>query len=99
VLHAGSGAAFPLDVEGEERLVVLQEIDPGLFRTADPEEIFMAVRKAVTLGHELQLHEIVLVKRRTVPKTSSGKIQRRASKQQYLDGELQAEARWKAQPA
>ncbi|MDX2284880.1 MAG: fatty acyl-AMP ligase [Bacteroidia bacterium] len=99
VLHAGSGAAFPLDVDGEERLVVIQEIDPGLFRTADPEEIFMAVRKAVTLGHELQLHEIVLVKRRTVPKTSSGKIQRRASKQQYLDGELQTEASWKAQPA
>ena len=42
--------------------------------------------------HELQPHEVVLVKAGTIPKTSSGKIQRRACRAAFLEGSLSA---WK----
>ncbi|HVR96174.1 MAG TPA: AMP-binding protein, partial [Thermoanaerobaculia bacterium] len=85
-LRPGSGAAFSVDVDGEERLVVVQEVDR---RPQDPvQTIAEAVRRAVAEEHEVQVHEVVLVRAGTVPKTSSGKIQRHACLTLYLGGEL-----------
>ena len=44
----------------------------------DPEEVAEAIRAAVAEEHEVQVHEVVLVRAGDVPKTSSGKVQRRA---------------------
>src|SRR4029077_7059127 len=70
-LRAGSGAAFAVDVEGEERLALVYEVDrhPG----AGVDAIADAVRRAVAEEHEVQVHRVVLVRAGTVPKTSSGK--------------------------
>jgi acyl carrier protein len=54
----------------------------------DREEVASAIRKAVAEEHELEVHAVVLVRTGTVPKTSSGKLQRRACRDQYLDGAL-----------
>ncbi|HEX4496636.1 MAG TPA: amino acid adenylation domain-containing protein, partial [Thermoanaerobaculia bacterium] len=85
-LRAGSGAAFAVDVEGEERLVVVYEVDrhPG----AGVDEIIDAVRRAVAEEHEVQVHQVVLVRAGSVPKTSSGKIQRHACRSAYLGQSL-----------
>ncbi|MGC1375083.1 MAG: condensation domain-containing protein, partial [Anaerolineales bacterium] len=82
-----SGAAFSMDAEGEERLVIVQEVD----RHAKAEEfpnIIAAIRQAVVEQHELQTYAVVLIRMGCIPKTSSGKIQRRACKAQYLDNSL-----------
>ncbi len=86
-LRSGSGAAFAVEVDNEERLVVVQELE---FR-AKPnlEEVIQAIRQAVTEEHEVQVHAVVLIKPGSIPKTSSGKIQRRATRAQFLAGELQ----------
>ncbi len=84
-MRAGSGAAFSVEIEGEERLVVVYEVD----RHAEAlGEIAEAVRRAVAEEHEALVHEVVLVPQGGVPKTTSGKIQRRGCRELYLAGEL-----------
>ena len=92
-LRAGCGAAFSVEVEGEERLVVVQEVEreaekrwaqePGALSAAAE-----AVRRAVAEEHEVAVHAVVLVRTGTVPKTSSGKIRRRSCREDFLAGLL-----------
>lgn len=79
-------AAFTVDVKNEERLVVVQELE---FR-AKPnlEQVINAIRQAVTEEHEVQVYAVVLIKPGSIPKTSSGKIQRRATRAQFESGTL-----------
>jgi acyl carrier protein len=65
---------------------VVQELE---FR-AKPnlEEVIAAIRQAVVEEHEVQVYAVVLIKPGTIAKTSSGKIQRRATRAQFLAGEL-----------
>lgn len=86
-LRAGSVAAFAVELEKEERLVVVQELE---FR-AKPniEEVINAIRQAIAQEHEVQVYAIVLIKAGTIPKTSSGKIQRRTTKAGFLAGTLE----------
>jgi acyl-CoA synthetase (AMP-forming)/AMP-acid ligase II/acyl carrier protein len=87
-LRLGSSAAFSVEVEGEERLVVVQELE---FRQKpDVEEVIAAIRQAVAEEHEVQVYGVVLIKPGSIPKTSSGKIQRRACRARFLAGELDA---------
>jgi acyl-CoA synthetase (AMP-forming)/AMP-acid ligase II len=51
-------------------------------------EITRAVRHAVTRFHGLRVHDVVLLKSGTIPKTSSGKIRRHACRDSYLAGTL-----------
>jgi amino acid adenylation domain-containing protein len=86
-LRKGSVAAFAVEVENEERLVVVQELE---FRQKpDFEEVTAAIRHAVTLEYEVQVYAVVLIKGGSIPKTSSGKIQRRACKAEFLAGTLE----------
>jgi len=93
-LAPGGGAAFSVEVEGEERLVVAQELRPRARPEAlAPETIdrlAAAVRRAVAEEHEAQVHEVVLLAPGTLPKTSSGKVQRRECRRLYLAGALAA---------
>lgn len=80
--------------EGAEQLVLVQETVRR--RDLDFPSIIEAVRKKVALTHELALTAIVLIKARSIPKTSSGKIQRHACRDGYLAGTLAAQATWSA---
>ncbi len=91
-LRPGCGAAFTVEVDGEERLVVVQEIERQ-YRQIDGEELAAAIRSAVAGQHELQVYAVVLLKPGGIPKTSSGKIQRHACRAGFLSGELEALAR------
>ncbi|WP_138505854.1 non-ribosomal peptide synthetase [Nostoc sp. PA-18-2419] len=85
-LRSGANAAFTVEVNNEERLVLVQELE---FR-AKPNlaEVARAIRQAITEEHEVQVYAVVLIKPGTIPKTSSGKIQRRATRTQFQNGEL-----------
>jgi amino acid adenylation domain-containing protein len=88
-LRAGCGAAFSVDVSGEEMLVVVQEIE----RNARQQDAYGAVgviRQAIAEDHELHAHAVVLIKAGTLPKTSSGKVQRRACREAFLASNLDA---------
>ncbi|MGZ4112319.1 MAG: AMP-binding protein, partial [Tumebacillaceae bacterium] len=81
------GAAFSVEADGEERLVVVQEIDRQ-FRKSNLDEVVSAVRQAVAEQHQLQVYAVVLIKPASIPKTSSGKIQRHACRERFLSGAL-----------
>ncbi|HEY2292550.1 MAG TPA: amino acid adenylation domain-containing protein, partial [Thermoanaerobaculia bacterium] len=85
-LQPGGGAAFSVEIGGEERLVVVQEA--VRHRKDGVEEIAEAVRRAVAAEHEAQVHEVVLIRQAGLPKTSSGKVRRRLCRELYLRDEL-----------
>ncbi|HVG10617.1 MAG TPA: AMP-binding protein, partial [Thermoanaerobaculia bacterium] len=91
-LRLGCSAAFPVEVGSEERLVVACELE---HRARSPyAAVVEAIRQAITEEHEIQPHEVVLLETGTIPKTSSGKIQRHACRARYLAGELAV--RWRS---
>jgi amino acid adenylation domain-containing protein len=81
------GAAFSVEADGEERLVVVQEVTPH--RQADAGETTRAIRQAIAEQHELQTYSVTLIRAGTLPKTSSGKIRRRDCRAMFLAGELE----------
>jgi amino acid adenylation domain-containing protein len=87
-------AAFSIDTDGEEKLVVVLEADRLRRPDAvlDPTEIAAAVRKAVSEKFDLSVHAVVLLKMGSIPRTSSGKIQRRTCRESYLHGRLEVVA-------
>ena len=58
--------------------------------------VFQAICRAVSVEHNLGLDAIVLIKAGSVPKTSSGKIQRHACRKGYLEGTLDVVGQWRA---
>ncbi len=52
------------------------------------------MRQAVLQHHELNPHAIILLKTGSIPKTSSGKIQRHACKAGFLNGSLNVVGQW-----
>ncbi|MFD2169281.1 amino acid adenylation domain-containing protein [Tumebacillus lipolyticus] len=88
-IATGNLAAFSVEADEEERLVITAEVERA-YRKADLDEVVSAVRLAVAEAHELQVYGIVLLKPASIPKTSSGKIQRHACKDRFLHGGLQA---------
>ncbi|ATB30894.1 AMP-binding protein [Melittangium boletus] len=82
-LRPGCGAAFALDSGSEERLVVVQEVQRER-EHEDLDSLTHAVRRAVAEAHGLHLDTLVLVRAGSIPKTSSGKIQRHACRQDFL---------------
>ncbi|MEX0866094.1 MAG: aminotransferase class I/II-fold pyridoxal phosphate-dependent enzyme, partial [Pirellulales bacterium] len=91
-LVVDSGAAFSIDEDGQEKLVVVQEVDRD--RNRNHAEIFSAIRKAVATQHDLMVDTIALVRMRSIPKTSSGKIQRYACRDMFMSGEIGELDRW-----
>ncbi|HEY3580096.1 MAG TPA: amino acid adenylation domain-containing protein, partial [Pyrinomonadaceae bacterium] len=92
-LRRGGGVAFSVEVEGEERLVVVQELERHA--SSDLDALVQRVRQAITEEHEVQPVAIVLVRAGSVPKTSSGKLQRRACREMFLAGSFETLAEWR----
>jgi amino acid adenylation domain-containing protein len=85
-LAPGAVAAFAIERAHEEQLVIVAEVN----RRDNPsvDAIARAIRGAIAEQHQVQVHDVGLVETGTLPKTSSGKIQRYLCRQAYLDGEL-----------
>jgi thioester reductase-like protein len=94
-LRFDSGAAFACEAEDGEALVLVQEVERSQLRGLDVAQVFAAIREAYWDGFQIQADELVLVKPGSVPKTTSGKIRRRACKEALAAGELPVIARWR----
>jgi 8-amino-7-oxononanoate synthase/acyl carrier protein len=91
-LQAGAVGAFAVDLGDQERLVIVAETERQ--RHKDWDEVIEKVRRGVTADHELPPDAVVLVRFGSIPKTSSGKIQRGACRDDFLQGKLQTVAQW-----
>ena len=90
-LRPGCGAAFSVDLDGEERLVLVQEVERHPRDGAAA--IVAAIRDALARAHEVRVHEVILARPGAVPRTTSGKVQRAACRELYRAGRLEVYAR------
>ena len=85
-IDARNGADIAAD-DSSETLVVVAERAPGAGK-ADPGPVADAVRSAISARHGVTAQDVLLVPAGSIPRTSSGKIARRACKAAYVDGTL-----------
>ena len=88
-LRRHGGAAFTVAEDGEaERLVVVQEVERTYRNRIVVGEIVSRIREAVVSEHEIVPYRIALLRPGTLPKTTSGKIQRSLTRKLWLEGKL-----------
>ncbi|CAH0488980.1 unnamed protein product [Peronospora farinosa] len=86
-VRPGCTAAFSIEKGDEEALVVVAEVKNGSTQQT-LEEICREIIKMVLTEHQLKCEAIVLLHQKTICKTTSGKIQRSASKAHFLSNTL-----------
>lgn len=57
-------------------------------QSSETEEIVKSIRRAVAENHQLQVYDVQLLKPMRLPRTSSGKVMRHASRSGYVAGTL-----------
>jgi acyl-CoA synthetase (AMP-forming)/AMP-acid ligase II len=83
-----TAAAFSIDVAEQEQVIVVQEVARERLADLDPIETVDRALDAVASAHGLRLYDLKLVRPGTIPRTTSGKIQRHLCRERYLAGEL-----------
>ncbi len=84
MVRRGYVAAFTADVD---EVVIIAERASGT-RRADPATAIAAIRAAVADVHGLSVADIRFVPAGSIPRTTSGKLARRACRDHYLRGEI-----------
>lgn len=93
-LEPGAGVALGIDIQGVERLAIVYEIKRTARNGLDINEVASAIRAAVVKQQEIDVHMVVLLQPASLPKTSSGKVQRQTCKQRLLANGLETVAVW-----
>lgn len=87
-LRINAGAAFVVEQDNEDRLIIAHEVERTYLRNLNQKEVIDAVRLEISRQHNLQVHQVLLLRTGSIPKTSSGKIQRYACRTGFLQGNL-----------
>lgn len=91
-LRTGCLAAFGLNEGNEEKVGLIAEVREP--RKTDFEDVVKAIRRAISEKIQVKIHTIGLVPKDGVPKTSSGKIQRRLSQAHFQERKLKLVHQW-----
>nr|WP_076482501.1 long-chain-fatty-acid--AMP ligase FadD32 [Williamsia sterculiae] len=83
--NATNGLKFDAN-DASEQLVIVAERGPG--KRTDPQEVADTVRSTIAQRHGVMVRDLLLVPAGSIPRTSSGKIGRRATRTSYIDGTL-----------
>jgi acyl-CoA synthetase (AMP-forming)/AMP-acid ligase II len=95
-LRAGGGAAFSITENNVEQLVVVHEVQRREIDGVDWNDVIKTIRSNIAREHGIRAHAVVLIRRATISKTSSGKIMRSETRRQFMENELQVVAEWRA---
>ena len=87
--------AFGVERDGVESLVIVAEVAREQRSRLNVEEVGDAVCRAVASEHGVSPLELVLVRPATTLKTSSGKLQRTATREAYVNGSLDVINVWR----
>lgn len=93
-IRSGFGAAFSIETELGEQLIIAYEIERRYLRELNVEEVVNAIRQTVAEQNTVDVFGVVLLKTGSIPKTTSGKIQRRQCRTQFLAGSLEVVGQW-----
>ena len=87
-VRKGCCAAFSVERDGEERLVIVAEHTASANQPV--QDVVRAIKRAVAEQHQVAAFAVVLVAKGTIPKTSSGKLERWACREAWATGALEA---------
>lgn len=87
LVQPGAAAAFSVTVDGEEQLVVVSEVTRA-FRAPQAGAVSAAINEAISAQHGIVPHAVALLRPACLPRTSSGKVRRRACREMWLDRTL-----------
>jgi acyl-coenzyme A synthetase/AMP-(fatty) acid ligase len=76
------------DSLGNEGLVIVQEVERTVRQQTALPELVARIREAIVIEHDIAALEIFLIRTGTLPKTTSGKIQRTLTRQLWIQGDL-----------
>ena len=93
-LRSNCGAAFSIAKNGKEKLVIVQEVERSHLRHLNVDEVVAAIVLKIAQEHIAEVYALVLLKTGSIPKTSSGKIQRSLCKAKFLEGSLEIVGEW-----
>ncbi len=93
-LRIGNCAAFSVDIDNQERLIIVQEVRREHLHNINPEEITRQIRWAIARDHGLRPHAILLIPPSSLPKTSSGKRQRNRCRSMFLQDKFEILGMW-----
>jgi acyl-CoA synthetase (AMP-forming)/AMP-acid ligase II len=96
LLRAGGGAAFSITEDDVEQLVVVHEVQRRELEGVDWNDVIKDIRANIAREHGIRAHAVILIRRATISKTSSGKIMRSETRRQFLENELQVVTEWRA---
>lgn len=95
-IRPGCVASFSIDIQGEEKLIVLAEVERRYWSSkrnggksssqemVEVKELTQLLRREIAKNHDLQVYTTLLLKPGSLPKTSSGKIQRHACRIEFI---------------
>ncbi|MGW3150089.1 fatty acyl-AMP ligase [Streptomyces sp. NPDC001177] len=89
-LAAGTGAAFSVEA-GREQLVLVQEVRCEQLEGPQLRELAQRIQALVGKDFHVPAGNVLLVRRGTVRRTTSGKVQRTLMRREFLAGELHGE--------
>jgi acyl-CoA synthetase (AMP-forming)/AMP-acid ligase II len=88
-IRANASAAFSIEKDRKEKLIIIAEVERTAMHNLDVDDVCDAVRLRVAEEKELSVYGVQLIRTASIPKTSSGKIQRKACKQAFLEKKLE----------
>lgn len=97
-LRTDGSAAFTIEHNDEEKLVIVAEVDRAQRLHFDADAVCAAIRRTVTQEFDVSVHAITLLKPGALLKTSSGKVQRGANRQNFINASFEPLAQWLASP-
>lgn len=88
-MRANASAAFSIEKDNTEKLVIVAEVERSWIRDLNTEEVCDAIRNNIAEEFEQEVYAIQLLRTASILKTSSGKIQRKACQKAFLSGTLE----------
>lgn len=91
-LSQNAAGAFSVEIDGVERLIVVQEARRTFLRRCDFEEVIDSILANISQNHKLAPYDVAIIPPGTLPKTSSGKIQRSKCREMWILEQFRAVA-------
>lgn len=87
-LRINASAAFSIDMDGSEGLVIINEVQRTALRDLNKEDVFRSIQSKIAEEYQIQARIIVLISPGSLPRTTSGKTKRYACKETFVADNL-----------